>query len=44
MEPKRFEVITRGEVHSSSVKDCLSTPSGNVQAQATEWVHDHTDE
>jgi hypothetical protein len=26
------------------VKDCLSTPSGNVQTEATEWGYDHTDE
>jgi DNA-binding CsgD family transcriptional regulator len=30
--------------YSEFVKDRLSTPSGNVQAEATQWRDDHTDD
>ena len=33
-----------GVARSKFVKNRLSTPSGNVQAEATQWWDDHTDD
>jgi DNA-binding CsgD family transcriptional regulator len=35
--------LSVGVAYSKFVKDRLSTPSGNVQAEATQWRDDHTD-